>query len=272
MVDIELPRENARIRRGLMLITKIIQNLANNVLFGKEPYLIPLNNLLEANIVPLARFLNDSIVSNMSVHTIGVLIASWLTQHYTPLPDEEVVEEWLGTSYDEVDQAVLHRYFSDHVDKIGKDLLTTGKPASSQATDTIAGKRQWDMLVNVLVELGQPVEVPVLSRNSSEDHGPYKTFMRSQAHRTPDASIRDTFIEAPGVKVFCGYRKPLPNEVLILLWQNGTTIPSTEHRSLDPEETPNVYIFRIAQLNVETVEFHLLLFRIFSVSLMFTWS
>lgn len=42
---------------------------------------------------------------------------------------------------------------------------------------------------------------------------------------------------------------------------------STEHRSmLDHEETPNVYIFRIAQLNVETVEFHLLLFRIFSVS------
>lgn len=72
MVDIELPRENARIRRGLMLITKIIQNLANNVLFGKEPYLIPLNNLLEANIVPLARFLNEVIVSTF----IGKIIIS----------------------------------------------------------------------------------------------------------------------------------------------------------------------------------------------------
>jgi hypothetical protein len=103
-------------------------------------------------------------------------------------------------TYDEVDQTVLHRYFSDHVDKIGKDLLTTGKPASSQANDTIAGKRQWDRLVNVLVELGQPVEVPVLLRNTSEDHSVYKTFMRSQAHRTPDVSIREMFIEAPGAK------------------------------------------------------------------------
>ncbi|KAG8745587.1 Ras GTPase activating protein ira2 [Ceratobasidium sp. 414] len=182
-VDIELPRENnARIRRGLMLITKIIQNLANNVLFGKEPYLIPLNNLLEQNIVPLARFLNEVI-------------------HYTPPPDEEVVEEWLGTTFDEVDQTVLHRYFSSHVDKIGKDLLTTGKP-NSHANDTVAGKRQWDQLVNVLVELGQPVEVPMLSRSTSEDHSVYKTFMRSQAHRTPDASIREMFIEAPGARAF----------------------------------------------------------------------
>jgi hypothetical protein len=42
---------------------------------------------------------------------------------------------------------------------------------------------------------------------------------------------------------------------------------SAEHRSqYSIEETANVYIFRIAQLNVETVEFQLLLYRIFSVS------
>ncbi|ELU45404.1 RasGAP domain-containing protein [Rhizoctonia solani AG-1 IA] len=167
-VDIELPRDNARIRRGLMLITKIIQNLANNVLFGKEPYLIPLNNLLE---------------------------------RYQQPPEEEYIEEWLGTTYDEVDQMVLHRYFSDNVDKIGKDLLIASKVAHSQTSDTVAGKRQWDKLVNVLVELGQPVEVPMLSRSTAEDHLIYKPFMRSQAHRTPDASIRDMFIQAPGAKL-----------------------------------------------------------------------
>ncbi|KAF8681504.1 GTPase-activator protein for Ras-like GTPases [Rhizoctonia solani] len=224
-VDIELPRDNARIRRGLMLITKIIQNLANNVLFGKEPYLIPLNNLLEANIVPLARFLNEVI-------------------RYQQPPEEEYIEEWLGTTYDEVDQMVLHRYFSDNVDKIGKDLLIASKVAHSQTSDTVAGKRQWDKLVNVLVELGQPVEVPMLSRSTAEDHLIYKPFMRSQAHRTPDASIRDMFIQAPGAKI------------------NSTV----EHRSqIDTEESTNVYIFRIAQLNVETVEFQLLLYRIFSL-------
>ncbi|KAJ1309139.1 hypothetical protein OPQ81_004812 [Rhizoctonia solani] len=228
-VDIELPRDNARIKRGLMLITKIIQNLANNVLFGKEPYLIPLNNLLEANIVPLARFLNDVI-------------------HYQLPPEEEELEEeeWLGMTHDEVDQMVLHRYFSDHVDKIGKDLLIASRPGSSQANDTVAGKRQWDKLVNVLVELGQPAEVPMLSRSTAEDHLLYKPFMRSQAHRNPDASIREMFIQAPGAKTNPAF--PI------------------EHRSqISIEETENVYIFRIAQLNIETVEFQLLLYRIFSL-------
>ncbi|CAE6451306.1 unnamed protein product [Rhizoctonia solani] len=226
-VDIELPRDNSRIKRGLMLITKIIQNLANNVLFGKEPYLIPLNNLLEANIVPLARFLNEVI-------------------HYQPPPEEEELEEWLGMTHDEVDQMVLHRYFSDHVDKIGKDLLIASRPGSSQANDTVAGKRQWDKLVNVLVELGQPAEVPILSRSTAEDHLLYKPFMRSQAHRNPDASIREMFIQAPGAK-------------------SNPAVP-LEHRSqISLEETANVYIFRIAQLNVETVEFQLLLYRIFSL-------
>jgi hypothetical protein len=60
-----------------MLITKIIQNLANNVLFGKEPYLIPLNNLLEANIVPLARFLNEVIVSTFFHESASALLFVW---------------------------------------------------------------------------------------------------------------------------------------------------------------------------------------------------
>ncbi|KAH7343309.1 hypothetical protein B0J17DRAFT_171910 [Rhizoctonia solani] len=226
-VDIEMPRDNSRIRRGLMLITKIIQNLANNVLFGKEPYLIPLNNLLEANIVPLARFLNEVI-------------------HHRPPPQPAETEEWLGMTHDEVDQMVLHRYFSDHVDKIGKDLLIASRPGSFQANDTVAGKRQWDKLVNVLVELGQPAEVPMLSRSTAEDHMLYKPFMRSQSHRTPDASIREMFIQAPGAKT-------------------SSAVP-IEHRSqISIEESANVYIFRISQLNVETVEFQLLLYRIFSL-------
>jgi hypothetical protein len=161
---------------------------------------------------------------------------------------------------------VLHRYFSDHVDKIGKDLLVASRPGSSHANDTVAGKRQWDKLVNVLVELGQPVDVPMLSRSTAEDHLIYKPFMRSQSHRTPDASIRDMFIQAPGPKVciipmsFCVW-------LTDLRFQSNPTI---EHRSQSSiEESANVYIFRIAQLNVETVEFQLLLYRIFSVRLSF---
>lgn len=47
-------------RRGLLLIAKIIQNLANNVLFGtKEPYMFPLNSFLVQNIHSVTGFLRD---------------------------------------------------------------------------------------------------------------------------------------------------------------------------------------------------------------------
>ncbi|MBE3043264.1 hypothetical protein IMZ48_11975 [Candidatus Bathyarchaeota archaeon] len=45
-------------RRGLLLIAKVIQNLANNVLFGaKEPYMYPLNDFLASNIYKVTTFL-----------------------------------------------------------------------------------------------------------------------------------------------------------------------------------------------------------------------
>lgn len=47
-------------RRGLLLIAKVIQNLANNVLFGaKEPYMYPLNDFLAGNIYKVTTFLRE---------------------------------------------------------------------------------------------------------------------------------------------------------------------------------------------------------------------
>ncbi|KAF7549990.1 hypothetical protein G7Z17_g6012 [Cylindrodendrum hubeiense] len=47
-------------RRGLLLIAKVIQNLANNVLFGaKEPYMFPLNDFLTQNIYHVTTFLRE---------------------------------------------------------------------------------------------------------------------------------------------------------------------------------------------------------------------
>lgn len=47
-------------RRGLLLIAKIIQNLANNVLFGvKEPYMFPLNDFLVQNVFDITGFLRE---------------------------------------------------------------------------------------------------------------------------------------------------------------------------------------------------------------------
>lgn len=63
-IDIELPKDLSReehmvIRRGLMVIAKIIQNLANNLFFGKEKHMVPLNTFLQANIASVTRFLSE---------------------------------------------------------------------------------------------------------------------------------------------------------------------------------------------------------------------
>ena len=62
-------------RRGLLLITKIVQNLANNVLFGtKELFMAPLNDFLAQNIYRVTAFLRDISVSSMFLES-----NDWLT-------------------------------------------------------------------------------------------------------------------------------------------------------------------------------------------------
>jgi hypothetical protein len=59
-IDIELSRENeATMRRGLLVVAKVIQNLANNMFFGKQVHMAPLNEFLKHNIVVVTRFLSD---------------------------------------------------------------------------------------------------------------------------------------------------------------------------------------------------------------------
>lgn len=57
----EVPKgENGIVfRRGLMVIAKIIQNLANNIFFGKEQHMMTLNKFLENNITNVTRFLSE---------------------------------------------------------------------------------------------------------------------------------------------------------------------------------------------------------------------
>ena len=58
-MDIELPEDSTAIRRGLLVITKIIQNLANNVRFGKEAHMVCFNGFLSENIVRVMKVLQE---------------------------------------------------------------------------------------------------------------------------------------------------------------------------------------------------------------------
>lgn len=67
IVDVEVPKDDGVIRRGLMIIAKVMQNLANNIFFAKEAHMVCLNEFLKANITNVTRFLSEVNVSNFSV-------------------------------------------------------------------------------------------------------------------------------------------------------------------------------------------------------------
>ncbi|KAI5802565.1 hypothetical protein FPQ18DRAFT_365113 [Pyronema domesticum] len=88
-------------RRGLMLIAKIIQNLANNVLFGaKEAYMIPLNDFLTGNICEVITFLR-----NISV---------------PPKTKELIIPQ---ESFDFGSSVALHRFLYDHWETVRHKLI-----------------------------------------------------------------------------------------------------------------------------------------------------
>ena len=69
VVDVVVPKDDGGvIRRGLMVIAKVMQNLANNIFFSKEAHVVCLNenvtnvtrHLSEVNVRPAVHYLSHS--------------------------------------------------------------------------------------------------------------------------------------------------------------------------------------------------------------------
>jgi hypothetical protein len=89
---------------------------------------------------------------------------------------------------------VLHRFFHKHADKIGKELLSLSKPPLEGDPASVTGKRAWDGLCALLVDLGSPMEVPRSSNLTSDEHQEYSELMTRQANRDT-ASVEKLFVE-----------------------------------------------------------------------------
>lgn len=197
IVDVEIPKDDGGIiRRGLMVIAKIIQNLANNIFFGKEAYMVALNDFLGNNIINVTRFLSELNASICFQYFDAVLPlnVSIILQKYNPLPGEEEPEEWTGLAYDDTDTIVLHRFFEKHADKVGKELLSLSKPSAEGDSSAIKGQQAWASLCSALVDLGAPIEIPRLSILSSSQHRDYLELLnRNDRHSV--SSVREIFVE-----------------------------------------------------------------------------
>ncbi|KAI0371618.1 hypothetical protein BV20DRAFT_1017123 [Pilatotrama ljubarskyi] len=181
-VDVPIPHDPT-VRRGLMVIAKIIQNLANNILFGKEAHMVILNDFLKEHIVVVTKFLSE-------------------INKYVPLGPEDEADEWLERTYDETDTIILHRFFEKHADKIGKELLSSSKVSAEKMTPeteaaAASGKRAWDALCAALVDLGQPLESPKLSTLTSREHREFLDLM-SRCDRRDTMTVQELFVEAIG--------------------------------------------------------------------------
>ncbi|KAJ2930404.1 hypothetical protein H1R20_g6694, partial [Candolleomyces eurysporus] len=207
IIDIELPKEHeAMLRKGLMRIGKDVQMLANHVFFGKE--LPPTMHQAHAqhNGDKLIRFLEE-------------------LQRPAASPTNEL-EEWSGAT-DDTDVIVLHRFFDKHADKIGKELLSLSKPSPDGDTTAVNGKRAWDGLCALLVDLGTPLEVPKPSPLQSTEHPVYRELMEDFAGRN-NSRVRDLFVEIEvGV-----------NE-------------------------PSLFVFKLSKIDVEDLDIQLLMYHIF---------
>ncbi|KYB29814.1 Neurofibromin-like Protein [Tribolium castaneum] len=120
------------VKRGLMLMSKILQNIANHVEFSKEQHMLPFNDFLRAHFEIGRRFF--------------IQIAS----------DCETVDQ---TSHSmsfisDANVLALHRLLWNHQEKIGDYL-------SSSRDHKAVGRRPFDKMATLLAYLGPPEHKPV---------------------------------------------------------------------------------------------------------------
>ncbi|KAK2021113.1 GTPase-activator protein for ras-like GTPase [Colletotrichum zoysiae] len=161
-------------RRGLLLIAKVIQNLANNVLFGaKEPYMFPLNDFLTQNIYRVTTFLRE-----ISVHPDNL---------ETPPTTE---------SFDFGSCVALHRFLYDHWDQMRQRLVTQERRDFVRSPAEVSRGRSpvLEPLRNLITNLGPPPLAvtwnrPQISTNTPPLYSRFQNFMLRNAFRSTESFI-----------------------------------------------------------------------------------
>ncbi|KAF6216642.1 hypothetical protein GE061_000988 [Apolygus lucorum] len=120
------------VKRGLMLMSKILQNIANHVEFSKEQHMIPFNDFLRSHFEIARRFFIQ-IASDCETEDQGSHSMSFIS-------DSNVL--------------ALHRLLWNHQERIGDYL-------SSSRDHKAVGRRPFDKMATLLAYLGPPEHKPV---------------------------------------------------------------------------------------------------------------
>ncbi|XP_020613799.1 neurofibromin-like [Orbicella faveolata] len=145
--------------RGLMLLSKVLQNLANHVLFTKEKHMEPFNGFLQANFDKARKFF--SVISSKC-----------------PCKRDED-----STSYSFIsDSSVLslHKLLWDHQEKIGTYLATKSEFKTF-------GRRPFEKMSTLLAHLGPPDQQKNhFSHVRWQDGARFEEFMARHAEESRD--------------------------------------------------------------------------------------
>ncbi|TKY89213.1 hypothetical protein EX895_001744 [Sporisorium graminicola] len=199
LIDINLTGPSKDLRRGLVLISKILITLASNNLFSshKEPFMTGLNDFLKSNVWKVTAFLDQ--VSDARTDPDRLDAAD------QPL---ELGIHPNVYGIDERDQKMLHKFLFENVDKLGQNLAdraskrTTAVDVASFENDKTLQRRSeeakhvYDDLCDALAIEGEPKgdDVPEPSFGA----GNFQDFLRRHAGRNIDeGSYRSIFYEGP---------------------------------------------------------------------------
>lgn len=161
-------------RRSLMLIAKIIQNLANNVLFGaKEAYMFPLNEFLSENIYNMTTFLRR-------ISTPPDVVENG--------PKEETTDFGASVS--------LHRFLYDHWDHVRHRLASQERREHVRSPGEGPRTRSpvLEPLRNLITNLGPPPLAitwnrPQITLNSPPAYSRFQNFMLRNAFRSSESFV-----------------------------------------------------------------------------------
>jgi neurofibromin 1 len=181
-------------RRGLLLIAKVIQNLANNVLFGaKEPYMYPLNDFLTQNIYKVTTFLREISVP----------------------PEVLDVSRSEPESFDFGSCVLLHRFLYEHWDNVRQRLMSQERREQIRTPIEISRSRApvVELLRTLITTLGPPSLAvtwnrPQISTNYFTTYSRFQHFMLRNAFRDTGSYIASRTIydggeTKDGLSVIC---------------------------------------------------------------------
>ncbi|KAI9282283.1 hypothetical protein BY458DRAFT_429071 [Sporodiniella umbellata] len=179
-----VPRD---LRRGFLMATKVIQNLANNILFGsKETYMIGLNDFLSTNIYRVASFLRE--ISKLPEH-----------------PKESAESHSVPYEMNEKNYAMLHYLLAENIENISKEVSARGLNNSHDREYLSKWKREFDRFANILAQLGRPPKISnkdtpsakkIIYTNSSKF---YTDFMKKNSQKNVDSLVSSNIIYEGGV-------------------------------------------------------------------------